>query len=198
MGRLYGVTVDIESVSALADFEVIEIVDDNNPYYALLEIDWAINMNGVIKIKKRTMSFEKKLLRIVVPLDPTERTCYTEPVCDYEESEDHLDQIYKIKMRDQDQINPIVDGWISWDREISCNSDSDEYFEHWQNRLHEVSTLHCNMMTKSLCFVSSKVRNLPYYDGLTDRDNFLDAFEHEVPKYHHFQALDLALRATPA
>jgi hypothetical protein len=32
MGRLHGVTVDIEGASALADFEVIEIVDDNNPY----------------------------------------------------------------------------------------------------------------------------------------------------------------------
>ena len=31
MGRLQGVRVDIEGVSALAYFEVIEIVDDNNP-----------------------------------------------------------------------------------------------------------------------------------------------------------------------
>jgi len=53
------------------------------------------------------------------------------------------------------------------------------------------------MMTKSLRCVSSKVRSLPYYDGLTDVDKFLDAFEREVPKKHCFQALDLALRATP-
>lgn len=38
MGHLYGVTVDIEGVNALADFEVIEIVDDSNPYPALLGI----------------------------------------------------------------------------------------------------------------------------------------------------------------
>jgi len=31
------------------DFEVIEIVDDNNPYLALLGIDWATDMNGVPK-----------------------------------------------------------------------------------------------------------------------------------------------------
>lgn len=31
MGWLYGVIVDIEGTSALADFEVIEIVDDSNP-----------------------------------------------------------------------------------------------------------------------------------------------------------------------
>ena len=39
MGRLQGVMVDIEGASMLADFEVIEIVDDNNPYLALLGID---------------------------------------------------------------------------------------------------------------------------------------------------------------
>lgn len=46
MGRLKGVTVDIEGASALEDFEVIEIVDDNNPYLALLGINWATDMNG--------------------------------------------------------------------------------------------------------------------------------------------------------
>ena len=39
MGWLYGVTVDIESVSVVANIEVIEIVDDNNSYPALLVID---------------------------------------------------------------------------------------------------------------------------------------------------------------
>lgn len=31
MGLLYGVTIDIEGVSAMVDFEVIEIIDDSNP-----------------------------------------------------------------------------------------------------------------------------------------------------------------------
>ena len=52
MGWLQGVIADIEGASALADFEVIEIVDDNNPYPTLLGIDWAIDMNGVINLKK--------------------------------------------------------------------------------------------------------------------------------------------------
>lgn len=38
MWFLYGVTVDIDSASARADFEVIEIVDDSNTYDALLGI----------------------------------------------------------------------------------------------------------------------------------------------------------------
>jgi len=58
MGRLQGIAVDIEGASMLADFEVIEIVDDNNPYPALLEIDWATDMNEVINLKKRMMIFE--------------------------------------------------------------------------------------------------------------------------------------------
>jgi len=52
MGQLLGVNMDIEGVSALVDFEVIEIVDDNNPYPTLLGIDWATDMNGVINLKK--------------------------------------------------------------------------------------------------------------------------------------------------
>ena len=38
---------------------------------------------------------------------------------------------------------------------------------------------------------------MPYYDDLTNVDKFVDAFEREVPEKHHFQALDLALCATP-
>lgn len=80
----------------LADFEVIKIVDDSNPYTALLGIDWAIDMNGVINLKKWTMSLERKSLGVVVPLDPAEGPRYIEPVCDYEEIDDDLGQIYKI------------------------------------------------------------------------------------------------------
>ena len=54
------------------------------------------------------------------------------------------------------------------------------------------------MMTKSLCCISSKVRIIPYYDGLTDVDKSLDAFEMEVSEKHRFQALDLALHTMPA
>ena len=72
MGRLQGVIVDIEGANAQANFEVIEIVDDNNPYPVLLGIDWAIDMNRVINPKKHKMIFEKKSLCVVVPLDQAE------------------------------------------------------------------------------------------------------------------------------
>lgn len=44
----------------MANFEVIEIVDDSNPYPTLLGIDWAIEKNGFINLKKNTMSKESR------------------------------------------------------------------------------------------------------------------------------------------
>ena len=72
MGRLQGVTVEIEGISMQTDFEVIEIVDDSNLYSALLGIDWGTDMNGVVNMKKQKMIFEKKSLHVIVPLDPAE------------------------------------------------------------------------------------------------------------------------------
>lgn len=132
MGTLQGVRVDIEGASTLADFEVIEIVDDINPYPTLLRIDWATDMNGVINLKKRKMIFEKKSLRVVVPLDLVEGLRYTEPVQDYE-SDDNMDHIYKITAQYQDWVNLVADGCITWDHESSHTSDSNEELEHWQN-----------------------------------------------------------------
>lgn len=95
VGRLQGITVDIEGVSTLVDFEVIKIVDDNNPHPALLGIDYATNMNEVINLKKRKMIFEKKSVHLVIPLDLGKGSCYTKPVRDYE-SDDDLYNMYKI------------------------------------------------------------------------------------------------------
>ena len=69
--------MEIEGESALVDFEVIEIVDDNNPYPALLGIDWATDMNEVINLNKCKMIFENKSLHVVVLLDPAEGSRYT-------------------------------------------------------------------------------------------------------------------------
>jgi len=83
-------------------------------------------------------------------------------------------------------VNPTTNGRITWDRESSSTSDSDEELKGWKNQLHEVTTLSCNMMTRSLRCVSSEVRNMPTYDGLNDVDIFLDAFEREVPEKQRF------------
>ena len=39
IGRLKGVTIDLDGVRTKADFEVIEIVDGTKPYPTLLELD---------------------------------------------------------------------------------------------------------------------------------------------------------------
>jgi len=57
-------------------------------------------MNHVINLKKRKMIFEKKSMRIIVPMDHSEGSHYIEPVRDYE-SDDDLDCIYKITTQDQ-------------------------------------------------------------------------------------------------
>ena len=44
--------VDIAGARVLAEFEVIEIVEDVDPYPALLGLDWAMDMGGIINLKK--------------------------------------------------------------------------------------------------------------------------------------------------
>ena len=72
LGRFSKITVDIAGVKAQADFEIIEIVEDVDPYLALLGLDWAIDMGGIINLKKRSMVFENNGTRVIVPLDPVE------------------------------------------------------------------------------------------------------------------------------
>ena len=54
------VVVDIAGVKAYIDFEVIQIVDDAETYPALLGLDWAIDMGGIINLKRRSMIFESE------------------------------------------------------------------------------------------------------------------------------------------
>jgi hypothetical protein len=72
IGRLEQVEVNIEGVKTKVDFEVIEIMDESDPYPALLGIDWAFDNNVVLNLKKRQMSFETDTLCVVMPLDPYE------------------------------------------------------------------------------------------------------------------------------
>ena len=53
IGRLSNIIIDVEGLRTYADFEVINIVDDKNPYPTLLGIDWAINNQTIINFKKR-------------------------------------------------------------------------------------------------------------------------------------------------
>lgn len=66
-------------------------------------------MNAIINLKKHIMTFDKKELRVNVPLDPTEGARYNERVRYYYE-EDDIEQIYNLTMQNEDWVNPTVDG----------------------------------------------------------------------------------------
>ena len=73
-----------------ADFEVINIVDDMNPYHALLGIDWAIDNQTIINFKKMILSFKDEEMMIVSLIDTLEGHRYVDPVY-HEGHGDYLD-----------------------------------------------------------------------------------------------------------
>ena len=91
LGILLKIGVDITGVKVWAEFEVIQIVEDADPYPALLGLDWVIDMGGIINLKKRSLVFENNSTRVIVPLDPVEGERYMELVHD----EEDVDHIYK-------------------------------------------------------------------------------------------------------
>jgi len=66
MGCLHGVTLDIEGARAVVELEVIEIVDDSNPYPTLLEINWDFDMNAIINLKKQITILESVMLNVAI------------------------------------------------------------------------------------------------------------------------------------
>ena len=62
------------------DFEVINIVDDTNPYPALLGIYWDIDNQTIRNFNKRILSFEDNEIRVVSPIDSLEGHKYIKPV----------------------------------------------------------------------------------------------------------------------
>lgn len=111
-------------------------MDEKDPYPALLGIDWALYNNAVIDLKKETMAFEVDGTQVVQPLDPYQGPRYTEPTEDSLEDK-MLEQIYNLTAgRQEDYINPTVDGSVSWRSIHSFDSDSEEAMSNWQERNH--------------------------------------------------------------
>ena len=76
----------------MANFEVIEIMGDKDPYPALLGIDWGYENYALIDLNKDTMTFEADEIKVVQPLHPYVGPRYTEPTNNNMEGED-LDQL---------------------------------------------------------------------------------------------------------
>ena len=90
-------------------FDVIDIVNNTNPYHALLGIGWAMENLTIISFKKMIMTFENCDTRLIAPLDPLEGQRYVEPIKD--EVMGGWDNAYNVS---EDYINPTVDGELGW------------------------------------------------------------------------------------
>lgn len=77
----------------------MEIMDDSNPYLALLGLYWAFSNMAIINLKKRKMMFESNNMRVIIPLDPSEGERYTKPIKE-EYSTNDIDKIYQITMKE--------------------------------------------------------------------------------------------------
>jgi hypothetical protein len=124
LGRLSSVPIDLDEVHNLADFEVIEIIDDSTLYPALLGIDWAFDNQAIINLKKKTMSFKGNGIRVIGPLDLALGPRYTELITAEEEAR-NIDVVYQLTVVQGDYVNPTANGMLSWRCESSCTSDSE-------------------------------------------------------------------------
>ena len=131
-GCWVGAQHDIEGLCTFAYFEVINSVDDANPYPMLFGIDWAIDNHTIINFEKRILSFKGNEMRVVSPIDPLEGQRYVEPICNDGQG-DYLDQIYNVTTLQEDYINSTAYGNLSWKSASSCTSDSGEALDNWQN-----------------------------------------------------------------
>ena len=76
IGRLSQVPIDIEGLRTFIDFEVINIVNNTNPYPMLLGIYWSMDNQTIVTFKKIILSFKDDEMRVVSPIDPLEGQRY--------------------------------------------------------------------------------------------------------------------------
>jgi hypothetical protein len=171
IGRLKGVTVDLDGVRTKENFEVIEVVDITTPYLALFGLDWAFDNQAIINLKTWKMTFESGEYRVIMPSDPSEGERFVEPTClDLEE----INQLYITTVRDEDYVNPTTDGILSWWSITSCVKDSYIGLENWKQRLHEVSTRICTRIDRAVIWVGMEIREPPSFHGVNKLEVFLE------------------------
>ena len=78
IGRLKGVTIDLDGVHTMEDFEVIDIVDGTTPYPTLLGLDWKLYNQAIINLNTRKMTFESGEYRVIAPLDLSKGESFVE------------------------------------------------------------------------------------------------------------------------
>jgi hypothetical protein len=147
----------------------------------------------VVDLKKRRMIVEGNGLRVIAPLYPNECHRYTKPI----REEDHayeLENIYKLTSRQQNYINPTTDGNLRFQSESAFSSDSEEALENWQNRMYEAYVRRCVRLKREVCWIDTKVSNLPTFDGLNHLETFFLEFEEILSVQQRLLALDEYLK----
>jgi hypothetical protein len=167
------VTVDLDGVPTKANFEVIEMVDGATPYLTFLSFDWAFEIQAIIHLKVRNMTFKSGEYIVIVPLDPSKGERFVEPTCLDMKG---INQLYRTTVREEYYVNPTANGILSWRSITSCMSDLDTGLENWQQRLHEVSTRIDHMVR----WVGTEIREPPSFYGLTNLEAFLTRYKDEV------------------
>jgi hypothetical protein len=141
------------------------------------------------------MTFESGEYRFIAPLYPSKGERFVEPTClDLEE----INQLYRTTTREEDYVNPNVDGLISWRSVTSCALDSDTGLENWQWRLHEVSTRRCARIDHTVRWVGTEIREPPSFHGVNELEELLTRYKDEVLENQRLLALDITLKITPA
>jgi hypothetical protein len=174
IGRLKGVTVDLDGVSTMVDFEVVEIVDGTTPYPTLLGLDWAFDNKAIINLKTRKITFESGKYRVIAPLDPSEGERFVEATC---LALEEINQLYRTTAREEDYVNPTTYGILIWRSITSCASDSNTSLENWKHLLHEVSTRRCTRIECIVRWVGTEIREPPGFNGLNDLEELLKKYE---------------------
>jgi len=106
--RLTGVHVNIDGVHSVENFEFIEIVDEIQPYPALMGLEWDSDNQAIIDLKRREMIFEVGDLKVTTPLDPLEGKRYIEPT-----RGNDIEKLYNMTAWMEDYVNSIVDSALS-------------------------------------------------------------------------------------
>jgi hypothetical protein len=91
------------------------------------------------------MIFDVRNLKVITPLDLREVKRYIEPT-----RGNNIEKLYNMIVWMDDYVNPTTDGILSWRSIILCALDFEEGLNHWQQRMHEVSSRRCACMTRSL------------------------------------------------
>ena len=88
--------------------------------------------------------------------------------------------MYRTTARDEDYVNPTIDGVLSWRSITSCVSDLHTILDNWKQRLHEVSTRRCTRIDCTVIWVGMEIREPPNFHGVNELETFLTWYKDEV------------------